>query len=257
MIYAKPLKPFIAVLGNAPTGLVGTITVQVENPDGTTAVAATTGGIVEVEPTVYIATVTAPAQRTPTPTDDGTDFAAVWKNGSTRIPEDLKIAMQHPAATEDPLEITWRPSLEELVALLRTRTKNNFGVELGAFTTATRPTDEQAEAMIDYATPHVASRVGSVTDLCQDSLTSRARDMAALYAAMLIELSYFPEQVRNNQSPYQEYKKLFDEGMESLTDEVARECGEGEGVGDTDTGGGAPSFNFDVSTKPLGREFPW
>lgn len=49
MIYAIPGSTFTAVLEGAATGLVGTVGVRIENPDGSNNTARTTSGIVELE----------------------------------------------------------------------------------------------------------------------------------------------------------------------------------------------------------------
>lgn len=95
MIYASPGSDFEAILDSAPTGLVGTLTIQIENADGTTHTAPTTNGIVEVEPGVYSAALTAPSGR-------GT-YVVVWNDGSHRPAEDLRVTYTTPAGPVDPL----------------------------------------------------------------------------------------------------------------------------------------------------------
>jgi hypothetical protein len=252
MIYAKPEQTFIAVLDSAPTGLVGTLAVRIENPDGTTVVPQTTSGIVEVEPTVYVATRTAPA--------DGGQYIVVWVDPSTdpdtRIAEDLLVSAAHPTSSPDPLEVEWRPAVQEVASWIRTRTMNNNQQYEGTFTEETQPTDEQAETIISLATAHVASRVGEVGELCSDYLTSQARNLSSLYAALVIELSYFPEQVGTNRSPYDNLKELFDSGIKELREGVKENCGDvpGDEAGE---GAAGPAYDFSVTTAPLGREFPW
>jgi hypothetical protein len=68
--------------------------------------------------------------------------------------------------------------------------------------------------------------------------------MAALYTAMLVELSYFPNQIGSDRSPYEKYKELYDEGMEALTEAIAENCdsgGDGLSVGGD---GPMPSSSF-------------
>lgn len=84
MIYAKPGAEYTAVLNAGVPGLVGTLTVQLEKADGTTAVAPTTAGIVEVEPTVYAAAALV------APTTAGT-YIVVWDNAGTRAAEELVV----------------------------------------------------------------------------------------------------------------------------------------------------------------------
>lgn len=245
MIFARPGDPYLAVLGGAPTGLVGTLTVQIENTDGTTAVPATAAGIVEVEPTVYVATNPAP--------DDPGNYILVWLNGEERMPEDMVVGVDHPATlTPDPLAVAWRPSVAEVGALLRARTKDDGGNELGTFTAATRPTNAQVEYLISQATGHVASKVGTTDELCTPELTSKARHVTVLYTALLIELTYFPEQVARNISPYSQHKVLYDDAEKELLEGYAEKCG-GGGDGEVVGGDGSlPSYGFGDDTL-IGR----
>lgn len=152
---------------------------------------------------------------------------------------------------------SWQPSPDAVARLLRTRTKVSSGAELGFFTDATRPTDAEVRGLIKDAVDEVAKRVSNNGDLCNSTLSSDAGNMAVLYTAMLIELSYFPEQVENNHSPYDRYKDLYDEGMKSLLEAVAETCG---GDSDGDVVGGdpdLPNYDFRTSTRPVGRETVW
>jgi hypothetical protein len=108
--------------------------------------------------------------------------------------------------------IDWAPAVADVAALIRARTKDDAMNELGTFTTATRPTAAEVAGYIVQAVDAVVIRVGAV----RDALKPRAQELAALYAAMLIELSYWPEQIRENRSPYDSLKALFDEGMAAL-----------------------------------------
>jgi hypothetical protein len=90
MIYARPGDSLTAVLDAGTTGLVGTLTVQLENPDGTTETAATTSGIVEVETGIYAATMTAP--------DDRGTYIVIWKSGATTASEELVVTYTVPTA---------------------------------------------------------------------------------------------------------------------------------------------------------------
>jgi hypothetical protein len=90
------------------------------------------------------------------------------------------------------------PTIADVAALIRARTKDSNGNELGTFTSATRPTDLQCQEAIDHAVLAVGEKVGDVGSGCADV----ARMCAAYGAAAEIELSYFPEQARTDRSPY-------------------------------------------------------
>ena len=93
MIYAKPGAKYTAVLNAGITGLVGTLTVQLEETSGATAVPATTAGIVEVEPTVYAAGALV------APSIAGT-YIVVWDNEGTRAAEELVVTTSLAAEVE-------------------------------------------------------------------------------------------------------------------------------------------------------------
>jgi hypothetical protein len=72
----------------------------------------------------------------------------------------------------------------------------------------------------------------------------------ALRTAMLIELSYYPEQVASNRSQYNELKELFDDALKRLVLAVAREQEE-LNSGDEQYGGVRPHHNFPVDAGGL------
>lgn len=128
--------------------------------------------------------------------------------------------------------IDWTaPTPDQVAQLLRARTKDSTGRELGAWTDDTRPTLTEVEGIIEQAVAQLAATVSSsIPDTCKNGASSTA----ALLAAMLVELSYFPEQVRTDRSAYVEYKNLYDENVLAL-----RKC--------VDTGGataGGEGFTY-------------
>ena len=91
------------------------------------------------------------------------------------------------------------PSVDDVAALIRARTKDSNGVEIGTFDDTTRPTAEQAQEAIDHAVTALYEKVASIGDPC----TAIGKLAATYGAAAEIELSYFPEQARTDRSPYQ------------------------------------------------------
>jgi hypothetical protein len=72
---------FEATVDNAPTGLVGTLTVRIEDGQNNIITAATTSGIVESGTGVYTATLTTP---------DYGQYVVIWNDGTgTEAAEDL------------------------------------------------------------------------------------------------------------------------------------------------------------------------
>lgn len=130
------------------------------------------------------------------------------------------------------------PTLDDVGALLRARTVNSVGVEVGTFTDTTRPTADQALAIVKQAARDLVLKVGPTIP---EQYMEDAKQLVALRAAMLIELSYYPEQIRSRDSQYERYKELYDQGLPSLLDIVAG--AEGSET-DTESTGGMPHFGF-------------
>lgn len=105
-----------------------------------------------------------------------------------------------------------RPTVSDVATIIRARTKDSAGSE-GMFSSDTRPTDAQVADLIVQAEGDVLALTG--TTMPADAAKS-AKSLIAIRAAMLTELSYWPEQVRSDRSAYAEYKLLYDEGLASL-----------------------------------------
>jgi hypothetical protein len=87
--------------------------------------------------------------------------------------------------TTDPL----RPSVADVALLIRARTKDADGREVGTFTDETRPTDEQVEEHISAAVALLSPRWPIAID---DSYYLAVQRLTAYRAAMQIEKSVFP-----------------------------------------------------------------
>lgn len=135
------------------------------------------------------------------------------------------------------------PATTDVGALMRARTKDDMGNELGNFTDATRPTGTEVAALITEAVGVIAAQTGA--DICDKAdLRASAKNMATLYTAMLIELSYYPEQVPGDRSPFNNYKALYDDGIPKLVESISELCTPEESpdspAGDADL----PLYNF-------------
>lgn len=147
-------------------------------------------------------------------------------------------------------EIT--PTVADVGAMLRARTKDQYK-ELGTFTEDTRPTGTQVTLLIAEAEGEVSSRIGSI-EPCSAVLVASSKRMVALYAALLVEMSFFPEQIKDN-SPYDRLKDLYDDGITALSTAVEEQCG-------TDTVGSAsgdglvqgPVFDFSTALPPIPKD---
>lgn len=95
----------------------------------------------------------------------------------------------------DPITMgSWRPTIGEVAAILRARTKPRHGQDpTGTFNANTRPTGDEVDALITQACAQIAaSFLGDVPESSEDD----ARQAAALRTAVLIEVTY-PEQTED------------------------------------------------------------
>lgn len=124
----------------------------------------------------------------------------------------------------------YKPTIEQIGALLYERTADSVGNKLGTFTETTRPTATNVSSIIERAVGTVSSTVGNEIP---ESCWEMARSLVALRAAMLIEVSFFPEQIRADKSPFESYRKMYEFDLADLRKAVA-EAGSGEEPGSAD-----------------------
>jgi hypothetical protein len=125
---------------------------------------------------------------------------------------------------------SWRPTTKAVASYIRTRTKVAGGGIVGDFTTETKPTGEQAEEVISEACDYIATSLG-VDEPCNDNLKRRTGVVAAMYAALLIEQSFYPETTESRGSSFKSLEALFNPALKRLEVAVEEQCGEGEGGG--------------------------
>lgn len=149
-------------------------------------------------------------------------------------------------------DYTWQPEVWEVGALIHARTKQRGGKgELGTFNAHTRPTGQQVEYLILQACRRVATAIGA--EPCTEALKGDAKAAAAIYAAMLIEQSYWPEQTVAQGSSFKNLEALWKDQIRTLTEAVAEQCGgSGEAVG---SGGQIPREGSD-ELPLIGRTGP-
>lgn len=123
------------------------------------------------------------------------------------------------------------PTSDDVATLLRARTKDLDGNEVGVFNDYTRPTAAEVDRIIAMAYAEISALAGaSIGDRCAGT----ARWLTTLRAAMWVELSYWPEQVRSDRSVYAELAEQWTTGLPQL-----RECIAGnlpDDGGDTNAG---------------------
>lgn len=126
-----------------------------------------------------------------------------------------------------------RPTVEEVGALIRARTKTSLsggGTEVGTFNANTRPTGDEVTSMIERIDSSLAVRLGANLP---EVVWPAVRETIALKAAMWVERARQPEQISDTQSAYSELKEEYEEAWTALRESV-REAGSGEDPGAID-----------------------
>lgn len=111
----------------------------------------------------------------------------------------------------------YTPTLENVGALVRTRTKDDQGVEIGTFNDKTIPTDAEVNELIAQAVeesfPVFGEDIPDSPGADKGILRRSARRLVALRAAALVEIVKAPEQVTRGTSPYQQYQDAWEKGL--------------------------------------------
>jgi len=127
-----------------------------------------------------------------------------------------------PPPPTDPEQL--KPYVEDVARLIRARTKDSQGREVGTFTPDTRPTADQVEAHIQSALALVSTRLPKVVPA---KLIPAVQSLVAYRAALQIEKSYFPEQVRADRSAYTQLRDEYNEDLAALLTALAETPGYG------------------------------
>jgi hypothetical protein len=101
---------------------------------------------------------------------------------------------------------------ENVAALLRARTKDQGGRELGEWTDETRPTLDQVVETIALAEGAVTAKVGSPVEACAKSFAVAV----CFEAACMVEKSYFPEQLEPGRSNYEQLRAEADAVLDGV-----------------------------------------
>lgn len=140
-------------------------------------------------------------------------YTVVWSGGTIDPPiaDDELLTVDPDAQAPTPAETFPSPSVADVGALLFARTKEEM-TRVGTFTDDTQPTGDQVTSLIARARRRVAMSAGPIGERFYDD----ARELTAIYAGMLIERSYFPEEIGDTGSLYQELKADFETGLAAL-----------------------------------------
>jgi hypothetical protein len=118
------------------------------------------------------------------------DWVAVWKVTGTGEGTQAKVYNVRELPTASNTRPTWAPALADVADYIPTRTLDTSTpgstTQLGTFTGATTPTDEQVQRLVDGAVASVQAVVGTFVA----TSAPLARTVAALRAAAAIERAY-------------------------------------------------------------------
>jgi hypothetical protein len=131
---------------------------------------------------------------------------------------------------------SWTPAVQDVANYLIARTRMANGELAGTFNSLTFPTDVQVLGIIQQQVSLYAPRMGDVSDNLADSATA----LLALRAAIVVEESYFVEQIATDLSAH---KEMVDEFKFAMMD--WRKAAEG------DVPNGART-----ASEPIGTQYP-
>jgi hypothetical protein len=143
----------------------------------------------------------------------------------------------------------WLATPEDVAALLRSRTKDDTGRELGAWSDATRQTLDEVEHLLTLAAGQATDADGPAA-----ACAPLCRNVIALHCACLVELSYFPEQVRSDRSPYSELRDMLVDARTAF--DACRASGSPDDAG-TGEGRGYHSLPATPETTALAYGYGW
>jgi hypothetical protein len=136
--------------------------------------------------------------------------------------------------------VAWAPSVREIAAIMRARTKNANGDEVGTFDETTRPTAAEVEVEIENQSGFMSLIVGFAPTISE--VRTAAKNLTKLRTAMMLESSYWPEQIENGMSPFTSWQEQYRLDMIELK-KIIDPGGDG-GLPGTEPGVGFPSYNF-------------
>jgi hypothetical protein len=149
-----------------------------------------------------------------------------------------------------PLE-AYVPTVYDIGNILRTRTVDDNGDILGAFTGATTPTYTQVRELIQQAVEDedFASVWSKVPVEVIPTLYRSARQILVYKTAMLTELSFWPEQAVDENSHYRQIRDLYLNAYERLLAKITTILEE-EGVVVEEGDPGFPYYGFPYEKGP-------
>jgi hypothetical protein len=140
---------------------------------------------------------------------------------------------------------SYRPTTRAVAVHIKNRTvdtRNNF---LGDFNDETQVTKDEVEELISKAEQRVVRRMDLDPNVPIPTESAEAvTDLVALYAAMLVELTKYSEQVATRISPYEQLKALFDEQLIELREDITGIVEGADGGTTAVSGSGTAHYTF-------------
>lgn len=137
--------------------------------------------------------------------ESGLYYSVVFKDGAGNSSQRSVAVYNNPFGSA----VNWRPTVDEVATLIRARTVDENGNEVGTFNNLTTPSYEQADELIDKAVedlyPIFKSTVADAPVPPNASIEAYREAVSALAAArtaILVELTHYGKEVANSNSPY-------------------------------------------------------
>jgi hypothetical protein len=111
-----------------------------------------------------------------------------------------------------------KPTPDDVAVLERTRIVGPGGGDPGTFDDTTHPTDSEVALLIEQAVDHTLNLLPYALDPRHYEALTRAM---TLYAATLVEASYFREQI--DEGSVRLYREMFEEAIASINARVAED----------------------------------
>lgn len=149
--------------------------------------------------------------------ESGLYYSVVFKDGAGNASQRSTAVFNNPEGSS----VNWRPTVDEVGNMLRMRTIDSNGNEVGTFTSDTRPTYEQADEAIDQAVQDlypifkaiVPDAPINATNSSPEAYREAVSALAATRAALIIERTHFGKEVASGNSPY---KLMWDDYRQQL-----------------------------------------
>jgi hypothetical protein len=194
-----------------------------------------------------------PKPRTLT-TSEASDIRGLWYRVVFLDDQGFYQAPTEPIQDVDQTTQNYWPTVRQVAQRITSRTRMQFGDLAGTFNDQTTPTATQVEGVIAETITEVADTIGNVVPA---QLIDDASAVAALKAAMQVELSFFSDQVNTGRSIYPQLEKQYTAALASLATSIrqAESVGGDGAVIDTSPSRRASMGGFPEPQSTWGQKF--